>query len=102
MRKVRSCVEVIQELDDTVNIQIRFFSIIQRTDKDFSNEINETNIKLTDTIVLAKSLFLLIMITKINLARTIVNFALIRRGLNDLLRIFCDLEIIFDMLQHAP
>ena len=34
------------ELDNTENIQIGFYSIIQRTDKDFSNEIKETNIKL--------------------------------------------------------
>ena len=32
--------------DYTENIQIEFSSIIQRTDKDFSNEIKETNIKL--------------------------------------------------------
>ena len=46
MRKVRKCVEVIRELDNTENIKIGFSSIIQRTDKDFSNEINETNIQL--------------------------------------------------------
>ena len=34
------------ELDNTENIQIGFYSIIQRTGKDFSNEIKETNIKL--------------------------------------------------------
>ena len=34
------------ELDNTENIQLGISSIIQRTDKDFSNEIKETNIKL--------------------------------------------------------
>ena len=46
MKKVRKCVEVIRELDNTENIQIGFSSIIQRSDKDFSNEIKDTNIKL--------------------------------------------------------
>ena len=46
MKKVRKCVEVIQELDNTENIQIGFPSIIQRTNEDFSNKIKETNIKL--------------------------------------------------------
>ena len=46
MKKVRKCVEVIQGLDITENIQIGFSSIIQRTDKDFSNEIKEISIKL--------------------------------------------------------
>ena len=48
MKKVRECVEVIQELDNTEKIQIGFSSIIQRTDKVFSNEIRETNIKLNN------------------------------------------------------
>ena len=46
MKKVRKCVEVIQGLDITENIQTGFSSIIQRTDKDFSNEIKEISIKL--------------------------------------------------------
>ena len=46
MKKVRKCVKVIRELDNTKNIQIGFSSIIQRTNKDFSNEIKGTNIKL--------------------------------------------------------
>ena len=46
MKKVRKCVEVIRELDNTENIQIGFSCIIQRTDKDFINEIKETNVKL--------------------------------------------------------
>ena len=39
-------IQEIRELDDTENIQIGFFSIIQRIDKDFSNKIKEINIKL--------------------------------------------------------
>ena len=46
MKKVRKCVKVIRELDNTENIQIGFSTIIQRCDNDFSNEIKETNIKL--------------------------------------------------------
>ena len=46
MKKVRKCVEVIREINNTENIQIGLSSIIQRADKDFSNEIKETNIKL--------------------------------------------------------
>ena len=46
MKKVRKCLKVIRELDNTENIQIGFSSIIERTDKDFSNEVKETNIKL--------------------------------------------------------
>ena len=46
MKKVRKCVEVIQKLHNTENIQIGFSSIIQKANKDFSNEIKKTNIKL--------------------------------------------------------
>ena len=46
IKKVRKCVEVIRELGNTEKIQIGFSSIIQRADKDFSNQIKETNIKL--------------------------------------------------------
>ena len=46
MRKVRKCMKVIVELDSTENILIGISSIIQRTDKEFSYEIKETNIKL--------------------------------------------------------
>ena len=46
MKKVRKCEEVIRKIDNTENIQIGFSSIIQRADKDFGNEIKETNIKL--------------------------------------------------------
>ena len=38
MKKVRKCMEVIRELDNTENIQIEFSSIIQRFGKDFSNK----------------------------------------------------------------
>ena len=46
MKKVRKCVEVIREIDNTENIEIGFSSIIQRADKDFGSETKETNIKL--------------------------------------------------------
>ena len=46
MEKFRKCVEVIRELDKTEDLQIGFPIIIQRTDKDFRNEIKETNITL--------------------------------------------------------
>ena len=62
MRKVMKCVKVIQKLDNTESIQIGFCSVIQRTDKDFSNEIKETNIKLKN-YCLGKGSILLIMIT---------------------------------------
>ena len=62
MKKVRKCVEVIRELDKTENTQIGFSSFIQRSDKDFSNEIKETNIKLKNCC-LGKGFILLIMIT---------------------------------------
>ena len=50
MKKVRKGVAVIQEVDNTENIQIGFSSIIQRADKDLSNEIKETNIKLKNCL----------------------------------------------------
>ena len=56
MRKVRKCMEVILKLDSTENIQIGISSIIQRTDKEFSNEIKETNLKLKKCC-LGKELF---------------------------------------------
>ena len=43
MKKVRKCVQVLRELDNTENIQIGFSSIIQMADKDFSNEIMKLN-----------------------------------------------------------
>ena len=46
VKRVRKCAEVMRELDNKENIQTGFSSIIQRTDKDFSNEIKETNVKL--------------------------------------------------------
>ena len=62
IKKTAKCVEVIRELDNTENIQIGFSSIIKRIDKDFSNEIKETNIKLKN-YCLGKGSILLIMIT---------------------------------------
>ena len=44
MKKIRKCVEAIRELDNTECIQTGFSSIIQRTDKEFSNEIKETKL----------------------------------------------------------
>ena len=38
--------KVVRELDKTEDLQIGFPFIIQKTDKDFRNEIKETNIKL--------------------------------------------------------
>ena len=38
--------EVIRELDNSENIQIGFSSIMHRSDKDFSKEISELNVKL--------------------------------------------------------
>ena len=46
MKNVRKCVEAIRELDNSENIQIGFSSIIHRSDKDFSKEISELNVKL--------------------------------------------------------
>ena len=46
MKNVRKCVEAIRELDNSENIQIGFSSIMHRSDKDFSKEISELNVKL--------------------------------------------------------
>ena len=46
MKNVRKCVEAIRELDNSENIQIGFSSIVHRSDKDFSKEISELNVKL--------------------------------------------------------
>ena len=46
MKNFRKCVEAIRELDNSENIQIAFSSIVHRSDKDFSNEISELNVKL--------------------------------------------------------
>ena len=46
MKNVRKCVEAIRELDNSENIQIGFSSIVQGSDKDFSKEISELNVKL--------------------------------------------------------
>ena len=46
MKNIRKCVEAIHDLDNSENIQIDFSSIMNRSDKDFSKEINELNVKL--------------------------------------------------------
>ena len=46
MKNVRKCVEAIHELDNSENIQIGFYSIMHRSDKDFLKEISELNVKL--------------------------------------------------------
>ena len=46
MKNIRKCVEVIRELDNSENIQIGFSSIMNRSDKGFSKEISELNVKL--------------------------------------------------------
>ena len=46
MKNVRKCVEAIRELDNSENIQIGFSSIMHRSDKDFSKEISELNVRL--------------------------------------------------------
>ena len=46
MKSVWKCVEAIRELDNSENIQIGFSSIMHRSDKDFSKEISELNVKL--------------------------------------------------------
>ena len=58
MKNVRKCVEAIRELDNSENIQIGFFSIMHRSDKDFSKEISELNLKLMK-YVWAEDLFIL-------------------------------------------
>ena len=46
MKNIRKCVEAICELDHSENVQIGFSSIMHRSDKDFSKEISEHNVKL--------------------------------------------------------
>ena len=46
MKNVRKCVQAIRELDNSGNIQIGFSSIMYRSDKSFSKEISELNVKL--------------------------------------------------------
>ena len=86
-RKVGKCVEVIRELINTVNIQIRFSGIIQRIDKNFSNGIKETNIKLKNSCLGRGFVF----IDNDNINEFCLNNSklhLIRRGLKDLLKLF--------------
>ena len=46
LKNVRKCLEAIRELDNSENVQIGFSSIMHRSDKDFSKEISELNVKL--------------------------------------------------------
>ena len=46
MKNMRKSVEAVHELDNSKKIQIGFSSIMHRSDKDFSKEISETNVKL--------------------------------------------------------
>ena len=46
MKNIKKCVEAIRELDNSENIQTGFSSIMNRSDKDFSNEISKLNVKL--------------------------------------------------------
>ena len=46
MSKVRKIAIAIREVDSTRNIQLGFFSIAQRADKDYSKEINDINSRL--------------------------------------------------------
>ena len=46
MKNIRKCVEAIRELDNSENIKIVFSSIMNTSEKDFSKEISELNVKL--------------------------------------------------------
>ena len=46
MKNVRKCLKAICELDNSENTQTGFSSIMHRSDKDFSKEISELNVKL--------------------------------------------------------
>ena len=46
MKNIRNCVEAIREMDNSEYIQIGFSSIMNISDKDFSKEISELNVKL--------------------------------------------------------
>ena len=46
MKYIQKCVEAIRELDNSENIQIGFSSIMHWSEKKFSKEINELNVKL--------------------------------------------------------
>ena len=90
MKKVRECVEVIRELYITENIYIGFSNIIQRTDKDFSNEIKETNIKLKN-YCLGKG-FIFVNSDNINEScLSISKLHLNKKGNQRLVKIFCHL-----------
>ena len=46
MKNIKKCVEAIRELDNSENIQTGFSRVMNRSDKDFSNEISKLNVKL--------------------------------------------------------
>ena len=43
MKNIKKCVEAIYELDNSENIQIGFYSVMHRSDKNFSKGIRELN-----------------------------------------------------------
>ena len=58
MKNIGNRGEAIRELDDSENIQISFSSIIHISDRDFSREISELNVKLKK-YCLGRTLFML-------------------------------------------
>ena len=58
MKNIGNRGEAIRELDDSENIQISFYSIIHISDRDFSREISELNVKLKK-YCLGRTLFML-------------------------------------------
>ena len=100
MKKVRKCVEVIRALDNTEKIQIGFSSIIQRTDKDFSNEIKETNIKLKNYCLDKGFIF----VDSDNINESCLNNSklhLNKKGTQRLAKNILSSLDTFDMLQHV-
>ena len=46
MKNITKYVEALRELDNSENIQVCFSNITHRSDKDFSKEISELNVKM--------------------------------------------------------
>ena len=46
MKNITKYVEALRELDNSENIQLCFSNITHRSDKDFSKEITELNVKM--------------------------------------------------------
>ena len=46
MKNITKYVEALRELDNSENIQVCFSNIPHRSDKDFSKEISELNVKM--------------------------------------------------------